>query len=402
VRGRAGLLSGPVLRRSYRSLSACLSVAIQFAAAPPVLAGQLFSLEDPRGDDHGPGVLLYPNRDDMKPGDLDLYRFSAEDTPDGIRFAVEMAQPVRSPVGRVTELGQTPVDRIARNGFYTFNVDVYIDTDRIAGSGRTDSVPGRRVSIDRNYAWERCIVLTPRPDVARTMLQMHFDEQFENEQRAREGKVSRDDLKTLQSRSEQQVQEYFYFPDRVRVQGRRLEFTVPREFLGATPDASWGYTVVVTGADIEPAGRPGAIGSRKPEMMTMTVARGNRSAQFGLPGGADEAIPPVVDILAPDDGTQQRVLEDYDVVAGRLAAVPGMAPDGSLAVTASGQPLSMEQAAKIEATIEPAAPGTPGPAAGSERRTVPARLRTLNQLLEEGLVTQAEYDELRRKILSEL
>ena len=32
----------------------------------------------------------------------------------------------------------------------------------------------------------------------------------------------------------------------------------------------------------------------------------------------------------------------------------------------------------------------------------PARLRTLNQLLADGLITQSEYDELRRKILAEL
>jgi hypothetical protein len=33
---------------------------------------------------------------------------------------------------------------------------------------------------------------------------------------------------------------------------------------------------------------------------------------------------------------------------------------------------------------------------------VPARLRTLNQLLEDGLITQDEFNELRRKILAEL
>jgi hypothetical protein len=33
---------------------------------------------------------------------------------------------------------------------------------------------------------------------------------------------------------------------------------------------------------------------------------------------------------------------------------------------------------------------------------VPARLRTLNELLANGLITQAEYNELRRKILAEL
>ena len=38
----------------------------------------------------------------------------------------------------------------------------------------------------------------------------------------------------------------------------------------------------------------------------------------------------------------------------------------------------------------------------TEKRTVPARLRTLNQLLEDGLITDAEFNELRRKILAEL
>jgi hypothetical protein len=362
----------------------------------------LFSFEDPRGDDDGSGVLIYPNRDDLKPGDLDLYRFSAEQKSDGIWFAVEMAQPVRSPVGRVTELGQTPVERLARHGFYTFNVDVYIDTDRIAGSGGTNAIPGRRVAIDRGYAWERCIVLTPRPDVARTMLQMSLDEQFEAELRAAQGKVSKDELRSLQARSEQQVAELYYFPDRIKVQGRRIEFMVPVEFLGGTPVESWAYTVVVTGADIEMTGRPGAIGSRKPQMMTMTVARGNRFSQFGIPGTADEGIPPVVDILAPDPDVQVTVLNDYDTVAGRLAAVPGVAPDGKQAVAGTGQPLTMEQAARIDTAATPGGPADDGASDGAERRSVPARLRTLNTLLEEGLITQSEYDELRRKILAEL
>jgi carbohydrate-binding DOMON domain-containing protein len=167
-----------------RTDPALLLAALLVLAALPVRAERLFSLEDPRGDDHGSGALIYPSRDDMEPGDLDLVRFSAEQRSDGVWFIVEMAQPVRSPVGRVTELGQTPIDRLARNGFYTFNVDIYIDTDRIAGAGEKTAVPGRGVAIDRNFAWEKAIVLTPRPDIARTMLQMHYDEQFEAELRA--------------------------------------------------------------------------------------------------------------------------------------------------------------------------------------------------------------------------
>jgi len=369
------------------------------AAAGAAGAELLFELEDPKGDDVGNGALIYPNRDDMQPGDLDLARVSAEQRADGIWFAVEMAQPVRSPVGRVTELGQTPVDRLARNGFYTFNVDIYVDVDRIAGAGETDAVPGRGVAVDRNFAWEKAIVLTPRPDIARTMLQMHFDERYEAELRAQKGRTSKEDLKDVEGRSEKRVEDLYFFPSKVRVLGRKLEFLVPTEFLGDVPRPSWAYTVLVTGCDIEQTGRPGRLTPAKPTMMTMAVARGARYAQWGIRGDADEATPPVVDILASDPDTQPTVLNEYDMVAGRLSAVPGVAPDGNVAVAASGRPLSMEEAARIDTTVAGDADAAP---AAPEKRAVPARLRTLNQLLEDGLITQAEYDELRRKILAEL
>jgi len=371
------------------------------ATGPAAVAEPLFVLEDPKGDDHGSGVLIYPDRDDMEPGDLDLVRFSAEQRSDGVWFIVEMAQQVRSPVGRVTELGQTPIDRLARNGFYTFNVDVYIDTDRIAGAGEKTAVPGRGVAVDRNFAWERAIVLTPRPDIARTMLQMHFDEQFEAELRAEKGRASKEDLKDVESRSEKRVNDLYFFPGKVRVNGRQIEFLVPTEFLGSMPEQSWAYTVLVTGADIEATGRPGQLSPKRPAMLTMPVARGVRYSQWGIRGDADESTPPVVDLLAPDPDTQPAVLTSYDMVAGRLADVPGVAPDGNVAVAATGKPLTMEQAARID-TATGAGEGEPAPASTAAKRSVPARLRTLNQLLEDGLITQDEFNELRRKILAEL
>ncbi|HSW34163.1 MAG TPA: glucodextranase DOMON-like domain-containing protein, partial [Steroidobacteraceae bacterium] len=271
-------------------LFCCTAVAAQ--------ASQLVSIDDVKGDDHGAGGLIYPNRDDIGPGDLDLVRISAEQRVDGIWFSVEMAQPVRSPVGRVTETGQTPIDRIARNGFYTFNVDIYIDTDRIAGLGETSTLPGRGVTVDRNYGWEKAIVLTPRPGVAATMLQMHYDNEFEAELRARQGRVSKPELQELQGRSETRVRDMYYFPDKVRVNGRRIEFLVPLEFLGGVPSQSWAYTAIVTGADLEQTGRPGQLGAGRSRMMTMGVGRGVQESLFGIRGDADAATPPVVDILS--------------------------------------------------------------------------------------------------------
>jgi hypothetical protein len=135
-------------------------------------------------------------------------------------------------------------------------------------------------------------------------------------------------------------------------------------------------------------------------MMTMSVARGITSSQWGIRSDADNATPPVIDLLSPDPDVQPTVLADFDMVAGRLAAVPGLAPDGNVAVAATGKPLTMEQAARLDTAAQGAAAATS--ATGTEKRTVPARLRTLNQLLEDGLITEAEYNDLRRKILAEL
>jgi hypothetical protein len=379
-------------------LSAVLLAGALLAA--PAHAQEIFSIDDVRGDDSGDGSLIYPNRDDMHQGDLDLVRLSVERRSDGIWFVAEMAQPIRSPVGHVTEIGQTPLERLARNGFYTFNIDIYVDTDRVGGSGQTGTMPGRGVTIDRQFAWEKCIVLTPRPDTARTMLQMYFDNVFEADLRAKQGKVSKDDLGDLQGRSEARVNELFFFPNKVRVAGRRIEFLVPSDFLGGVPSKSWAYTVLVTGADVEQVGQPGQANASKTRMMTLGVKRGVNAEMWGIRSDADEATPPVIDILAPSPKTQADVLSNYDMVSGRLAAVPGVAPDGNVAATASGEEPTPQELARIDLGLTPAA--SAAPKATTERRTVPARLRTLNELLAEGLITKAEYDEMRRKILAEL
>jgi hypothetical protein len=378
-----------------------LLAAALLAAPGGAWAQQLFALDDVRGDDDGNGSLIYPNTPDMQKGDLDLVRVTAEQRGDGVWFVVEMGQTVRSPVGRATKLGQTPLDQLARNGFYTFNVDIYVDTDRVGGSGQTGTVPGRGVTVDRQFAWEKCIVLTPRPDTARTMLQMYFDTVFEADLRAKQGKVSKDELGELEGRSEARVNDLFFFPNKVRVSGRKVEFLVPTDFMGGVPSKSWAYTVVVTGADLEQAGQTAQLNSDKARMMTMGVGRGIGADRWGMRSEADEATPPVVDVLASDPKTQAEVLSNYDMVSGRLAAVPGIAPDGNVAVAASGEEPTPDQLARIDLGLTPAA-GPTATKAPAERRTVPARLRTLNQLLAEGLITQAEYNEMRRKILAEL
>ena len=124
--------------------------------APALLAGallatsieargqELFSIDDVRGDDDGNGSLIYPNRPDMQKGDLDLVRVAAEQRSDGVWFVIEMAQPVRSPVGRVTKIGQTPLEQLARNGFSRgFCQDPHRVVETVKKSRRQDPVIGK-------------------------------------------------------------------------------------------------------------------------------------------------------------------------------------------------------------------------------------------------------------------
>ena len=93
--------------------------------------------------------------------------------PEGanLRFEAVMRNPVRDPSGvRSDSLGSEDLALFARRGFYAFNLDIYVDTDRVAGSGNTITLPGRGARIDAASAWEKAVLLTPRPELMRRQL----------------------------------------------------------------------------------------------------------------------------------------------------------------------------------------------------------------------------------------
>ena len=82
-----------------------------------------------------------------------------------------------------------------------------------------------------------------------------------------------------------QTDSVFYFPRKVRVSGSTIDFFVPRGFLGGPASEAWGYTVIVTGADLEQAGPPVPGSRQRAPMMTMGVAKGMLTAlRQGRPG----------------------------------------------------------------------------------------------------------------------
>jgi hypothetical protein len=363
-------------------------------------AADLFRIDDPRGDDFGAGDLVYPNRPDYERGSLDLEFLEARSNDDGTWFTVRFGRALPHPRDATQEIGGEPVEYLARNGFYTLNVDIYIDKDRVAGSGHTYTLPGRLVDVHRESAWEQAVALTPRPQVARAWYALHLGRVGEAELRAEKGKVEKGDQSDIDTRVEQRIAETVYFTERIRVRGREIQFFVPNEFLGGPAKPEWAYTVLVTAADVEQAGRVLNIAPGGFTLMAMQVAPGIARDRLGIVNQGDVNQPPVMDVLAPSLEDQKRALSDYDVVAPRLAAVPGVSPAGTVAVAGTPEPgagaaalPSLPQAGSLPEAGVPQAPG---------RRTIPSRLKTLNALKEEGLISEEEYQQLRRKILSEI
>lgn len=273
----------------------------------------LFSLEDPRGDDHGDGELRYPLRQDMGPGSMDLLSFRAYAESGGTRFEATFARPIPVPTRRTVDAAGTTLADMARFGFYTFNLDVYVDEDRQEGSGRTDTLPGRYLTLAPGSAWEKVILLTPRPYEARDVLRALWRQEALAELQRQQGEVSESTARALETQVEQRIERTVFFATRVRVSGPTVSFFVPESFLGGQARPTWGYAVAVTGATLErrvelPAILGAVTAPAQRGLMVLGIGPGTSYERFGGGRLGSTNQSPVVDLLVPEGVQQQEVL----------------------------------------------------------------------------------------------
>ena len=411
-------------------------------AAPRVIA----TINDPAGDDNGNGALIYPQRNDFEPGDLDLVQLQVSRDDEGYWFEATFKNPIRNPANAFGTIGSEPLSNVARKGFYQFNLDIYIDTDRVKGSGNQFTLPGRKVSIDPAYAWEKAVILTPRPEAVRAQLLEVLERQFPDRPKG-EAAAS--------------IDQSMFFPTQVRVRNKSVIFLVPTKFLGTGEASDWAITAFVTGAKIDIAvSLPFSSSGKTPiEELTLGVMQpvvGRPSDTFGYAGGS--APSPIVDVLARGANQQVRLLApgasltgvslnasaanlqaDAAAVAAKPAppgptwgdapaaasVAPGVtaaiAPEagGSLlsrpfeavkrlfqadpppAASASVAPVPVQELLQPGKRPEPRA-AAPEPAAPAARPPIAKRLEALQQLFDQKLVTEDEYKQQRQRILNEL
>ena len=218
----------------------------------------LFRVEDPAGDDHGPGTYCYPDDAAFTPGSFDLLSVEATDDGEDVLFAIRLGAELTDP------WGDSPV------GYDLQNIDIYVDTR--AEGGFTELLPGRRAQVADGFAWDRAVFATGRTDVA--------------EQDVAE-KVS------------PEMQEALFVPleDRQSIDGNTLTLRVPTSFLGRV-QPGWAVQVLVTGSD----------GSAESDALRVREVRRDAS-DWNFGGGSDGGEDPnILDLLVPEGMTQEQAL----------------------------------------------------------------------------------------------
>lgn len=112
---------------------------------PDIGGGELvFEVQDPEGDDYGPGTYTYPTDPVFSQQAFDLSAFSVLYDDEFIIFKFGLYGPIPNPWGSGRNLSiQT--------------VDVYVDLDPGAGTGLRTLLPGRNAALTPDDGWELAV-----------------------------------------------------------------------------------------------------------------------------------------------------------------------------------------------------------------------------------------------------
>lgn len=364
---------------------------------PSAWAQPLVTISDPPGDDYGAGTLTYPQRADFQAGDLDLLQLQISRDQEGFWFEAMFKNAIRDPGGVTNPAGGESLANFARKGFYQFNLDIYVDTDRAHGSGNTYTLPGRQVRIAPGYAWERAVILTPRPELMRRQLLDALTEQHPD--------------RTL-AETEASVNLAMFFPARIRVRGKSITFFVPYSFFSGSDGTDWAVTALVTGALTTISADLSLIpSSKKPlerlQLGAMQPAPGHPKDMFGYSGAAPS---PVVDLLGVSIEQQVRQLAAKHELTGiswgphAVNDARPIAQPASNAPATVASPATATAAVPVDQLFQPENPATSKPAEASPAidLSLAQRLRTLQQLFDQKLIDEGEYKQQKQRILKEL
>lgn len=104
----------------------------------------VLEVQDPVGDDYGPGTYVYPEDAVFKESVFDANLFSVGYDEENLVFKFGFLGPVENPWG-------------SPNSLSLQTLDVYIDTDPKTGAGTRMLLPGRNAALVEGYGWEYAV-----------------------------------------------------------------------------------------------------------------------------------------------------------------------------------------------------------------------------------------------------
>ncbi len=227
-------------------------LALPDEAVPNVVV----EVEDPTGDDHGPGTYVYPRDPVFRGGAYDATRLVVGYDEEDVIF-------------RLSFRGAVENDWGAPNGMGIHTVDIYLDVDG-PGNGARLLLPGRNAALPEAYAWDYAIWAEGwTPGIY---------------QPGDEGPVQMDGRLEISTNPAQ----------------RRITVRVSRRAIPGDP-ATWSYAVVVASQEGYPAAGVWRIRDVLP------VAE-----QWRVGGGPEDTNHTrILDVIYPEAGVQEAMLADY-------------------------------------------------------------------------------------------
>lgn len=209
-------------------------------------------LDDPTGDDNGPGSYTYPTDKVYAPGSFDIKKLEVVPQGDTVEFRLTLNARIEDPWDSKAWGG---------NGFSVQMAFIHLDTDKAPGSGVQVGLAGTNVRFAPEQAWDRVVILSPQGPTRVNS---------EIEQKAAEWK------------------DKIVVPKVTRASGRTLIAVVDAAALGGKPTRAWGYQVLMQSNEGFPA---------KTDLLTRKVNEFEGQHRFG--GGTDyDNDPQVLDIFA--------------------------------------------------------------------------------------------------------
>ena len=234
----------------------------------------LLEVDDPEGDDYGPGTYIYPKAEVFKEGVFDIVRFAVRADDEVLEFEFEFKSLGGNPWG-------------GPNGFCLQVIQVYLDT---APGGRTDPifVEAPRIRIDENHPWNFAFQAGPGWEPSNLLIYENGDEV------TGELAIESDQAKNL------------------------IIISVPRQLVAEVMAEEYTWHVVAVVGSWDGYGKKGwRMIATEPE-------------EWGGGGASAKAVladvqPLVYDILLPEGVDQKEVLSGYDVDTKTYAAIPAIA-----------------------------------------------------------------------------